>query len=224
MNTDPFLSAGMASLAALVAVLLIAAIARAGVKPLIPAVVVCAVMIFQWFIAAAGALHQWDRRPPPFMIFIAASVTLTVWFAFSRAGTAMARNLTFPALIASQAFRFPLELLMHRAAGKGIMPVQMSYSGWNFDILTGITAILVAILVYQGRAGRTLIVVWNILGSLLLVNIVGIAFASTPLIQAFGPQRLNTWVADPPYVWLPGVLVQAALLGHLLIWRKLTVR
>ena len=33
--------------------------------------------------------------------------------------------------------------------------------------------------------------------------------------------HLNTWVADAPYVWLPGVLVQAALWGHLVIWRKL---
>jgi hypothetical protein len=33
---------------------------------------------------------------------------------------------------------------------------------------------------------------------------------------------LNTFVADPPFVWLPAVLVTAALMGHILVWRKLT--
>jgi len=35
---------------------------------------------------------------------------------------------------------------------------------------------------------------------------------------------LNTWIADPPFIWLPGVLVPAALLGHLLLWRKMALR
>jgi len=44
------------------------------------------------------------------------------------------------------------------------------------------------------------------------------------MVGAFGPDRLNTWIADPPYIWLPGVLVPAALFGHLLTWRKLGQR
>ena len=73
-------------------------------------------------------------------------------------------------------------------------------------------------------AGMTVIaVVWNVRGTLLLVNIVSIAIASTPIFAAFGPDRLNTWVADPPYVFLPSVLVPAAVFGHALTWRKLAI-
>jgi hypothetical protein len=60
-----------------------------------------------------------------------------------------------------------------------------------------------------------------VIGTLLLVNIVSIAVASTPMFAAFGPDRLNTWVADAPYVFLPTVLVPAAVFGHALTWRKL---
>jgi hypothetical protein len=63
---------------------------------------------------------------------------------------------------------------------------------------------------------------WNTLGSLLLAAIIIIAFISTPVVAAFGPDRVNTFVANPPYVWLPGILVPTALLGHLLLWRKLS--
>ena len=44
-----------------------------------------------------------------------------------------------------------------------------------------------------------------------------------PMINAYGDFYMNARVADAPFVWLPGVLVQAALLGHLLVWRKLKI-
>ena len=59
------------------------------------------------------------------------------------------------------------------------------------------------------------------MGSILLFNIIVVAVRSAPIFAAYGQDRLNTWVAYAPFVWLPGVLVPAALLGHLLLWRKL---
>jgi hypothetical protein len=55
----------------------------------------------------------------------------------------------------------------------------------------------------------------------LLVNIIAVAAAATPLIAAFGPGSLNTFVAHPPFVWLPAVLVLTAVTGHLMITRAL---
>jgi hypothetical protein len=68
-------------------------------------------------------------------------------------------------------------------------------------------------------AGRRLVLAWNIMGLALLVNIVVVAILSTPRFAAFGPDRLNTFVTYPPFVWLPTVLVLAALAGHLIIFR-----
>ena len=48
-----------------------------------------------------------------------------------------------------------------------------------------------------------------------------IATLSTPLVAAFGPERLNVWIACPPYMWLPTMMVVCALTGHLVISRKL---
>ena len=47
------------------------------------------------------------------------------------------------------------------------------------------------------------------------------AIVSTPIFRWFGDEQLNTFVAYPPFVWLPAVLVTAALLGHVLVGRKL---
>jgi hypothetical protein len=61
------------------------------------------------------------------------------------------------------------------------------------------------------------------MGVILLGNIVTIAVLSTPIFAAFGstPDRLNTFVADPPFVLLPAVLVLAAWAGHLVVFRAL---
>jgi len=79
----------------------------------------------------------------------------------------------------------------------------------------------VAWAVYRRLGGRRLVLAWNLLGSLLLLNVVVIAIVSTPLISLFGPDLLNTWVMVPPFVWLPAVMVLMAFSGHLLIARAL---
>ena len=208
--------AGIAALAIFVAICMILLIQKPAVTKGI-----LAVMAFQFAFAATGLLRHWDWTPPPFLPMMLVTFALTIWLAWK--GTPA---LSFAVLIGLQAFRLPLELVMHQAAVEGIMPVQMSYAGRNFfgcnrDILTGITAIPVAWLAWKGLAPRWLIIAWNGLGSVLLLNIVTIAVLSIPSIAFFGRDHLNTWVADPPYVWLPGVLVQAALWGHISIWKKL---
>jgi hypothetical protein len=174
-------------------------------------------------VARSGALLDFERRPPPMMLMMLASIVAALALGLSPLGARLARGLPLAALVGFQAFRLPLELLMDRAARAGAMPVQMSFEGYNFDIVTGASALVVAGLIAAGRAPRALVVAWNILGIALLANIGVIAVASTPLFHAFGtaPQDLNTWVATAPFVWLPTVLVACALAGHLFLTRRL---
>jgi hypothetical protein len=177
-----------------------------------------------WMSAAAaladrGVFRNWDATPPPFALLVVALVALGVAIAFSPLGWRLATGLPLWALVGVQAFRLPLEIAMHALVSRGIMPEQMSYSGRNFDVVTGATAIVVAGLVAAGAAGRRLVLAWNILGLVLLVNIVTVAILSTPRFAAFGPDRLNVFVTYTPFVWLPTVLVLAALAGHLIIFR-----
>ena len=68
---------------------------------------------------------------------------------------------------------------------------------------------------------RWVVQAWNVVGFALLVNIVTVALVSTPAFGWFGPDRLNVFILYPPFVWLPAVMVLAALMGHILVWRKL---
>jgi hypothetical protein len=194
---------------------------RASVLSLIVAL---AWMTATWQGAASGVFQEWDRTPPPFAFLVAAIVVLACAMSFSRFGARIASTIPVWVLVLVQAFRLPLEFAMHGMYTRGIMPVQMSYSGLNFDIVTGATAIPVAVLAARGYTGRGIVIAWNILGLALLINVVTVAILGTPRFRYFGDQYLNVWVTYPPFVWLPAVMVLAALAGHLMIFRALVRR
>jgi hypothetical protein len=181
-------------------------------------------MAFTWTIAASGSFRQWDRLPPPLALLVVTIAVLGGRLAFSRLGSQVSAHVPLWALVGVQGFRFPLELAMHALADRGIMPEQMSYSGRNLDIVTGMSALVVAYLLATGRGGRVLVLIWNVLGLALLLNVVVVALLSTPIFAYFGPDRLNVFVTYPPFVWLPAVMVLAALAGHLIVFRAISYR
>jgi hypothetical protein len=180
-------------------------------------------MAVTWALAASGVLLNFDATPPPFAILVVAIVLLAVRIAFTGYGRRLALGIPLWALVAVQGFRLPLEIAMHALVERGIMPVQMSYTGRNFDIVSGITAIVVGALVLAGKAGRGVVLAWNVTGLALLVNVVAVAILATPRFRAFGDDAVNTFVMYTPFVWLPAVMVLAALAGHLLVFRAVAV-
>ena len=187
------------------------------------------VLIAGAWLAITGALAAADfytvtgAIPPRPVLLMLPTIGLAVALAMSGIGRDLGERAPLALLVGFHAFRLPLELVMHQAAREGTMPEQMTFTGMNFDIVTGATAIVVAALVAAGRAPRWLVVAWAALGSALLVAIGAIAIASLPDLQAFGsdPERVNTWVMYFPFIWLPAGLVSSALFGHVVLWRRI---
>lgn len=221
-HASPLTSYGIGGLAVCMASLMvILAIVVARKSGLLLGAAIALVMMSQLYLAQSGLLQQWDQFPPPFMLMFVPTVVMTTRLPFSKFGKRLAHSLPIAVLVGMQAFRLPLEILMHHAAREGVMPVQLSYSGLNFDILTGGTAVLVAALAYWNRASRNLVLIWNLMGIGFLTVVVGIALVSMPFVHAFGVDQMNTWVTIAPFVWLPGVLVPIALFLHLVQLRKI---
>jgi hypothetical protein len=178
-------------------------------------------MALTWAAAQSGILRRWDRNPPPFGLLVAGIVILSTAAAFSGLGRRLAQYIPLWILVAVQGFRLPLELAMHAMHERGIMPPEMTYTGRNFDIVTGATAIAVATLLARRRGGHAIAALWNVLGLALLINVVIVAVLGTPRFRYFGDDHLNVWVTYPPFVWLPAIMVLFALAGHLVIFRAL---
>jgi len=194
--------------------------ARARRHALFAALGIGGFMAFVAVLALSGLLGRFDLRPPPLMLWMVGTLGGALAVGLSPLGKRMATGLPLVALVGFQAFRLPLELVMHRAAVEGVMPSIMSFGGYNFDIVSGATALVLALLLARGQVPRGVVVAWNVLGSLLLATIVTIAFLATPLVRAFGEGQINAWITQFPYSWM-AIMVSAALLGHVLLARRL---
>ena len=195
---------------------------RTSDRPAYTASALAAWLGFTALLAGSGWLGDFDARPPHFFRLVGPTFAATIALAFSPLGARVSARVGWAALVGFQVFRVPVEGVLFALHREGIVPVQMTFEGWNFDVLTGLSAPLVAWLAARGTIGRRGLLAWNLAGLALLANIVTIAILSTPTpLRAFWNEPANTFVTSWPWVWLPGLLVPAALCGHLLAFRKL---
>ncbi len=228
---SPALHAGFVGLTAAIGGLFTAAVywssVRTGLERRVATrrAAVAGIAALAWIALTATAAARGILRfaaPPTMLIAIIVSIALAIGLALSPLGRRIALGLPVVALVGYQGFRVVVELLMHRAYSEGLMPVQMSYSGRNFDIVTGITALALGAWLATGRSSRKLLVTWNTLGVVLLANILGVALLSAPTpMRRFMNEPANDWITHAPWIWLPTVMVFAAVFGHVALYRRL---
>ena len=226
---SPLLVWGFWLLPPVMIALLLAAVAvasrRAGIAPAPRVLGVGLGVLGFWalglVLARAGLLRFGSLPPRPFLLFTLGFAS-TVAFARSAVGRDLGRHLPLSALVGVQSFRVLVELLLHRGALDGLTPPQMTYAGWNFDVVTGLVALPLALTIERGLASRRAALAFNALGALLLLNVITIAVLSMPTpLRVFMNDPPNVWIAEAPFIALPTTLVPVALLGHLLLWQRL---
>lgn len=164
----------------------------------------------------ASFFHDFSTMPPrpmiPALVFILAGIL----FLRSASGKAVLRSTPASWLIGFQVFRVLMEIILWLVYEHGIIPVQMTFEGRNFDILVGLTAPITAYLLHTERIKPMAAVVWNIAGLGLLMNIVIVAALSTPSpLRVFMNEPANSFIAYFPFVWLVAFVVPVALCGHI---------
>jgi hypothetical protein len=128
-------------------------------------------------------------------------------------------------IIRLQSFRFFVEILLWMLFISSAAPIQMTFEGRNFDILSGITAPLIAYLILRKKISKPLVLAWNVACLLLLINIVSVAILSTPSpIRVFMNEPANTIVTTFPVSFLPGFLVPLAYTLHFFSIRQLSAK
>lgn len=174
-------------------------------------------------LARAGALDRYEPLPAPALLVVLALTLTTVGITLGPPGARLVASASLGWVVAFQSFRIVVEWILHRLYVEGVVPVQMTYAGRNFDIVTGITGLALGVWLLSGRAApRGVVLAWNLLGLGLLINIVTIAVLSTPVsFRVFTVGPPNLLPSTLPWVWLPSLLVQAALGSHVLVFRML---
>jgi len=166
---------------------------------------------------ALGGTYQAITVPPRILLFGVAPALLLIIVYFIFARSSFVERLPIKVLTILHIIRIPIELVLLWLFQQGLEPRAMTFEGSNFDILSGLTAPVVYFFAFRGgKTNRRLLIVWNILALLLLVNVVIIAILSFPgPMQQIALGQPNIGVTYFPFIWLPSVVVPIVLFCHL---------
>jgi hypothetical protein len=176
--------------------------------------------------AFSGFYLDSQSMPPRFALAILPSVIIIVGlFAFKK-GKEFLDALDLRFLLMIHFLRIPVEWCLYDLYQQAMIPEIMTFEGRNFDILIGITAIMIYLITYIfKRYNRALLIIWNVIGMVFLLNIVVHAILSVQSpIQQFGFDQPNRAVLEYPFVLLPAVVVPIVMLSHLATLRKLILK
>jgi hypothetical protein len=178
-------------------------------------------------VARSGRLINQDQISPLFILL--PTLPIAFWFLAMRTkrlddGLKRLPNVW---LILPHALRIGVEWVLAELYWDKVIPFQMTFEGYNFDVLSGIGALVLGLLlVLKPNQVTPKIIKWyNYIGLTLLVTIVMIAVLSAPLpIRQFMNAPANTMVAFFPMILLPTIIVPMAAVLHLLSLRKLDLQ
>lgn len=171
-------------------------------------------------LAFGGSLSDFQHLPPRLPLLFALMFVVIYFGSYFPAASKLIENPGLAWLIGLQVFRVGVEIFLYVGHRAGFVPVQMTFEGRNWDVITGLTALPIAWLVAKKKAPRWLVYAWNSIGLALLLNVIVVAVLSMPTpLRRFHNEPANTFVSFFPYVWLPLYLVQVAWMSHLLVFR-----
>lgn len=195
---------------------------RAATKNTAFAIVAGLWLLVQAGVALTGFYTVTHTFPPRFVVLIGVPLLCILCLFVFRKGREYIDRLDMKYLILIHTVRIPVEIVLYLLYLHKKVPVGMTFEGSNYDILSGISAIVIFWLYKKDRIGKAGLLLWNVICLLLLVNIVVTAVLSAPLaFQQFAFDQPNIAVLYFPYVWLPCCVVPLVLLSHLAAMRKL---
>ena len=184
------------------------------------------ILLFAWFalqgyLAYTGFYQDNQSIPPHFALAIVPPLILIIYLLVSKRNNFSEVELSDLHWI--HTIRIPVEVVLWLLYTYEQIPKIMTFEGRNFDILMGLTAPLVVLYGFRKKLlDKQRIILWNLIGLVLLANIVITAVLSVASpFQQLAFDMPNQAVLAFPYVWLPSFIVPLVIFSHLLSLKKL---
>jgi hypothetical protein len=179
---------------------------------------IVSLIYFTWLVITGSITLSgfFVSNPKSFIVAIVSTIALSV-FVFQKVDVG---NINQKILLAIHLLRIPVEVILFGLFIQKKIPVLMTFQGWNFDIVIGITAIFFLLTAFrrESKIRDKVFLVWNVFGLIFLNIIVVIAILSSPLpIQQFGFEQPNIAILEFPFCFLPTIVVPIVALSHLLL-------
>jgi len=170
-----------------------------------------------------GFFSDFSVLPPKILLAILPPLLLSILLLFSKIFSILLKVIPLQWLVLVQSFRIIMEIFLWMGWKGGYVPPQMTFEWLNFDITVGLSAPFAAAVFFgKRRVFKQAAILWNVFGLILLVNIFFIAITSMPSpLRIFLNEPSNVFVAEFPFIWIPGFIVPFALAMHFFSLKQL---
>ncbi len=182
---------------------------------------ICAIwIVYLSLLSATGVLDNFGLPPRVVLLIVMPAVAGIILLSGRKSFRVILQqtSLHFPVYL--QSFRIIVELLIYGAFLQGVFPERATFKGLNYDILVGISSLIMGILVQRRKVGAIGLLIWNAV-SLLILSVTAYSFISTYYFTDFlGTNKGGRSFVDFPYLFLAAVLLPAAVFLHVFSLRQ----
>ena len=172
-----------------------------------------------YLVAYSGIIATYEL-PPRFPLFLIFPVFLfTAVFIYKNRNNAWVKNIKPSTLIYIQIFRVVVETLFVLSISANILPKLVTIEGYNFDMLIGFSAPIIAFLVFNKKLlSKKVAILWNYIGLAVLASVVALFITSSYVPQLHDSEipLISLEATKYPYVLIAGCLMPLAVFFHIL--------
>ncbi|TYA71363.1 hypothetical protein [Seonamhaeicola marinus] len=176
-------------------------------------------LIFQIALHNTGFYYDLTLPPRIPLVMILPLITFTIVFTRVHRSNKILQVIPIYVPIAFQSFRACIESLFYATFLQGILPIQVTFAGANYDILLGISAIFVSIYTAKNtHPNKRFLLFWNVLG-ICIVLFAAFTFISSfyfPEIWGQTNSKISLEFNQFPYLLLPAFIMPSAIFMHVL--------
>lgn len=176
-------------------------------------------LIYIVVLTNSGALAN-TGLPPRIPILVVFPVFIFIgWLFTSKRNSELIAAVPDGLPVYLQSFRIVVELLLLEAYRQHVLPRSATFEGYNFEVVTGITAVVVGYIGYtRALLPKWVLLTWNITGlaTLAIVVFIIISHAYLPGLWHDNEQFSMKDFATLPYMLLAGFLMPLAVFMHIM--------
>ena len=202
------------------------ALVRIGIEPALrkKRVAFVAIGLLAWFvytylIGQSGILENLEMPPRFPLLLVAPAFIFTAVLLYRNRNSRVISAIPKSWTIYYQTFRILVESLFLASVSVGLLHPEATLEGYNYDMLMGISAPIIAYLVFKaGVLPEKIAVTWNYIGLVVLASVIFVFVTTTyfPSIwgsaESLAPKELTTF----PFVLVPSFLMPSAVFMHIL--------
>lgn len=191
--------------------------------PLSMTIFIAVWLIYLSILSYTEVLTDFSLPPRVPLLVITPIMGLMIFSLFKKTTSDLVAITSVSWLIYIQGFRIIVELIIWGAYSEGVVPLQTTFEGYNFDIIIGLTAVPLAYYARKEKISRLTLMIWNIVGLLILGNTIRFFLFSVYFPEFLGQESamVTEDFVTLPYLLIAGMFMPLAVYIHALSIKQL---